>query len=114
VHEPAHCSVAEFVQANDKGEYALPFYDGLPPKFKGTDDEWLRRLRNTGSHAGPGCPSRKTSGVVGWDAAKLSEAEAMPDSELKREVVKEFRQFLDDSRSRNPEAARKPLMKSAK
>src|SRR5579859_5796204 len=33
IHEPAHCSVAEFVQSDEKGEYVLPFYDGLPPQF---------------------------------------------------------------------------------
>ena len=33
IHEPAHCGVAEAVQADSDGKYVLPFYDGRPPQF---------------------------------------------------------------------------------
>jgi hypothetical protein len=171
-HEQAHCTVAELVKSNDRGEYELPYYDGLPPQFffafahrykwaswprvvyrdanlrpiveilkivngnvqkigqegpfaseqealkasrilqdvwlepfVGTDDEWLRHLRSTPNHAG--CKSRRTSGMVGWAAALLAEAEAMPDSEVKRQVVRSYELLLEHEKMRNPEGAQR-------
>jgi hypothetical protein len=49
VHEQAHCTVAEVVQADERGEYRLPFYDGLPPQYInafGRRYQWAIWLRN--------------------------------------------------------------------
>jgi hypothetical protein len=160
-HHAPGCAVAEYARSNERGEFTLPFYEGLPPqylnafghryfspkydpphvttdgmggwivnyrkvgkgrvleqirregpfkteelaakasrllqdvwleKFEGSDDEWLLKVRHTTTNASYLCPSGTTDGVVGWHEAQMHEAESMPDSPVKREVLK----FLHD------------------
>jgi hypothetical protein len=32
-HASPHCTIAESVRSNERGEYILPFYEGKPPQF---------------------------------------------------------------------------------
>jgi hypothetical protein len=74
-------------------------------RFTGTDDEWLGELLRTPKQSG--CPSKKTSGMVGWAAELLKEAERMPDSGVRRDIVDRLEFRLAQEKKWNPDGAKK-------
>jgi hypothetical protein len=80
-------------------------------KFEGSDEEWLRKIKFIANNAGAGCPSGKTGGVVDWTEALLREAESMPDSSTKQEVVQHRRESLQYERSFASKTTRQYLPK---
>ena len=177
-HQGPGCSVAEYARANERGEYVLPFYEGLPPqflntfghryvapwrspravtkddagwivvtrqivgkqarelsregpfkteelatkasrllqdvwleKFEGSDEEWLQKLNHMPIHAGPGCASGKSGGIVEWQEALLREAESMPDSRAKDAAVHQLTEELAYVRKHASKTVRSHLPK---